>query len=112
MRPAHYLAFLVTLSSLWACVSPAATQTSSVKPLPPITHPDTHLHFPFFVHLTPTTVRDVCTTCPYTKIRDAVLASGPGDIVRVRGGNYQENMTTPSASITIEYKTPTSLLFI
>ena len=114
MRRAHYLAFLVTLSSLWACFSPAATQTSSAKPLPPIPHPETHLHFPFFVHLTPTTVRDLCTTgtCPYTKISGAVEASGPGDIVRVLGGNYQENMTTPSTSITIEYKTSTTLLFI
>jgi hypothetical protein len=40
--------------------------------------------------------------CPFTKIRDAVMASGPGDIVRVAGGNYQENMTIPTASITIE----------
>lgn len=88
---------------LLACICHELRQA----PPPSITRPDTHL--PLSAYFFSVAARDVCPTmaCPFTKIRDAVMASGPGDIVRVAGGNYQENMTIPTASITIELITST-----
>ena len=60
----------------------------------------------------PTGTPDGTPAMPYLKIQDAVDAAGPGDIIKVRGGNYPENVVISKSDLYLVGRQPGALAVI
>jgi len=47
---------------------------------------------------------DVCSTCTYTTIQDAIIHSGSGDQIRIAGGTYNEDLSFYTSSFNVGFQ--------